>query len=124
MDDRKTNLPTLSRVAAGACAIGGVALLALLGLPAAAAASTDPDVDPAEPIAVTVENGGGTVAITAAKGYLQVTAEGLRYLRIDYEVTNPGEEAIRGHRWRLSLGGAEAEVSVGGLLEPGASARA
>ena len=96
-----------------------VALLALTLVPVAGQSATDPDVDPAEPIELTIEETLGDVLITSAEAYLQESAEGLTYLRVDYEVLNLSDETLTSHRFTLDLQGIEATVSAGGLLEPG-----
>ncbi len=95
------------------------AVLALFGGLRPASAATDPDIDPATPIAVVLEDSGAGVLLTSAEVFLQQSAEGLPYLRLEYAVLNDGGEAVVSHALRIAVGEATAFASTGGELQPG-----
>jgi hypothetical protein len=104
----------------------GAAVVALLIAPVLAVpatAATDPDIDPAMPVELTLAQELDSLEITEAALYLQESKEGLRYLRIDYEIANVGDTTSTGHSFRLSVQGVETTVAAGDILEPGASVK-
>jgi len=104
------------------CVLAAAAMVSPVTAPPALAA-TDPDIDPAMPLEVEIESSAvDGLRLVSAELWRHETAEGLPYLRVEYEVINEGDEPVLGHRSRLGLGEVVAASGDFGFLEPGQSA--
>lgn len=91
----------------------------LFFVPTVALCATDPNVDPASPLPIDAFVEGAELDVVNAEAFLQESAEGLTYVRVDLEVVNTGSESVHDHAWEVDVDGVVAYIMTSGTIEPG-----